>query len=62
MHITERSSGYDDCIVYLDGTPIKDFKWANDETGEVMVVSRNHTRELRRGNVKIVLNAGSSRF
>jgi hypothetical protein len=62
MHITKNSRGYDDCIVYRNGDPIENFEWANEETGEVMVLTRNNKPEVLRGEIKIVLNAGSSRF
>jgi hypothetical protein len=72
MHITNKSREYYDSIVYLNGTKIVDYEWANDERGEVMVIipsstrdkhgSRKQKKELRKGTVKIVTNAGSSRY
>jgi hypothetical protein len=69
MRITDKHFRYWDSIVYLDGTPIVDFAWADDQTGEVMVIAEArdergfHRRELRKGKVlEIVLDAGSSRF
>ena len=62
MRITQRSGNYDNSIVLLDGRKIVDYEWANEETGEVMEITARKKRELRRGKVEIVLNAGSSRF
>ena len=71
MRITRGSGDYDNSIVLLDGTTIVDYAWADDETGEVMVIttgprdergSRKHKQELRQGKVEIILSAGSSRF
>jgi hypothetical protein len=62
MRITQRSSGYDNSIVLLDGRKIVDYERANEETGEVMEITARKKPELRRGNVEIVMDAGSSRF
>ena len=63
MRITERSAGYDNSVVYLDGRKIVNYVWADDQTCEVMEITGRHKQELRKGKVlQIVLNAGSSRF
>jgi hypothetical protein len=60
-YISQRMRQYDDSIVYLDGRPIKDFVWADALAGRVMEIIGKGQRELRTGQVKIVLNVGSSR-
>jgi hypothetical protein len=69
--VKQRSAEYDNGIVLLDGTKIVDYAWADDERGQVMVITagprdergfRERKRELRQGKVEIILNAGSSRF
>lgn len=71
VRITQGSAEYDNSIVLLDGTKIVDYAWADDERGEVMVITagprdergfRKRKQELRQGKVEIILNAGSSRF
>jgi hypothetical protein len=71
VRITQGSDEYDNSIVLLDGTKIVDYAWADDERGEVMVITagsrdergfRKRKQELRQGKVEIILSAGSSRF
>ena len=62
MRITQRSAGYYDSIVYLDGRRIVDYVWADEERRQVMEITGKNKQELRTGKVEIVLNAGSSRF
>jgi len=63
VRITQRSAGYDNSVVYLDGRKIVNYVWADDQTCEVMEITGRHKQELRKGkDLQIVLDAGSSRF